>query len=126
MGKFSFHKGEKLKSEKLIRELFDKGTAFNIYPFRVIYLSNPGPGTKHQVLFTASTKNFKKAVDRNKIKRRTREAYRLHKSSLDETPALLIGWVYIAKELTDYTAIENAIVKALEKLKKAPLERNSA
>ena len=119
MGKFSFNKGERLKKEKLLEGLFSKGASFTIYPFRVIYLSNPQPNSFHQVLFTASSRNFKKAVDRNKIKRRTREAYRLNKACLDETPKLLIGFVYIAKELQDYDQIEKAVVKVLDKLKKA-------
>lgn len=119
MGKFSFNKGERLKKEKLIEDLFSKGASFAIYPFRVIYLPNPQPNPFHQVLFTASSRNFKKAVDRNKIKRRAREAYRLNKVYLDETPKLLIGFVYIAKELLDYHQIEKAVVKALDKLKKA-------
>lgn len=119
MGKFSFHKGERLKREKLIKELFAKGASINIYPFRVIYLANPQENSFHQALFTASSRNFKKAVDRNRIKRRTREAYRLNKASLSETPLLLIGFIYTAKEILDYDIIETAVVKAIDKLKKA-------
>lgn len=121
MGKFSFSKGERLKKEKWIEGLFSKGASFTIYPFRVIYLPNPQQNLHHQVLFTASSRNFKKAVDRNKIKRRIREAYRLNKTFLDETPKLLIGFVYTAKELLDYIQIEKAVVKSLEKLKKTKL-----
>ena len=117
MGKFSFHKGERLKSEKLIQELFEKGSSFNLYPFRVVYLINANGATPHQAMFTASSRNFKRAVDRNKIKRRTREAYRLNKSTLAETPQLIIGFIYTSKKLEEYTIIEKAVVKALEKLK---------
>lgn len=117
MGKFSFHKGERLKKEKLIQELFTKGSSFNLYPFRVVYLPNPFKESFHQALFTAPARTFKRAVDRNKIKRRSREAYRLQKNGLNETPKLVIGFIYIAKELVDYDQIEKAMGKAIDKLK---------
>ena len=116
MGKFSFHKGEKLKKEKLIKELFNRGSSFNLYPLRVSYLANPQESAFHQALFTASARNFKRAVDRNKIKRRCREAYRLQKDQLRETPKLIIGFIYTAKEILDYHQIEKAVIKAIEKL----------
>jgi ribonuclease P protein component len=117
MGKFSFHKGERLKKEKLIQELFTKGSSFNLYPFRVVYLPNPHEESFHQALFTAPARTFKRAVDRNKIKRRSREAYRLQKNGLNETPKLIIGFIYIAKELVDYDQVEKAIGKAIDKLR---------
>lgn len=116
MSKFSFHKGERLKKEKLIKELFNKGSSFNLYPYKVIYLLNPQQDDFHQVIFTASARNFKKAVDRNKIKRRSREAYRLRKGRLIETPKLLIGFIYIAREILAYEQVEKAMDKAIEKL----------
>ncbi|MCB0493806.1 MAG: ribonuclease P protein component [Cyclobacteriaceae bacterium] len=123
MGKFSFHTGERLKKEKLIKELFNKGSSFNLYPFRIMYLPNPDESTFHQVLFTATTRNFKKAVDRNKIKRRSREAYRLQKGQLNETPKLLIGFIYIAKEILDYKQISEAITKAITRLNEAKMRK---
>ena len=117
MGQFSFHKSERLKKEKQIKELFNKGSSFNLYPFRVVYLINSQDPLSHQALFTASSRNFKKAVDRNKIKRRTREAYRLNKNMLPETPRLIIGFIYTAKKLEEHVIIEKAVAKALEKLK---------
>jgi ribonuclease P protein component len=122
MSKFSFHKGERLKKEKLIQELFAKGSSFNLYPFRVLYLRNPQEEPYHQVLFTASSRNFKRAVDRNKIKRRSREAYRLQKNGLNETPKLLIGFIYIAKDILAYDPIRKSVEKAIEKLNKIRID----
>lgn len=123
MGKFSFHKGERLKKEKLIQELFNKGSYFNLYPFRVIYLPNPQSEPHHQALFTAPSRNFKRAVDRNRIKRRSREAYRLQKSELNETPKLLIGFIYIAKEIVEYKSISDAVAKAITRLNDAKIKK---
>ncbi|MEQ8361218.1 MAG: ribonuclease P protein component [Cyclobacteriaceae bacterium] len=123
MGKFSFHTGERLKKEKLIKGLFTKGSSFNLYPFRILHLPNPDESDFHQVLFTASTRNFKKAVDRNKIKRRSREAYRLQKGELNETPKLLIGFIYIAKEILDYNQIAGAITKAIIRLNETRMKK---
>lgn len=118
MGKFSFHNSERLKKKKLIQELFTKGSSFNLYPLRITFIANPQESAFHQALFTASARNFKRAVDRNKIKRRCREAYRLQKGVLRETPKLLIGFIYTAKEILDYDQIEKAVVKTIEKLNK--------
>ena len=67
----------------------------------------------NQVLFTVSKRNFKRAVDRNKIKRRMREAYRLNKSKLSAPQKLLIGYIYTPKEILPYSQIEEAMVKSL-------------
>ncbi len=81
---FTLGKNERLKSRKLIEQLFKEGKSFNAFPFRVYYLLQVVPLTampKNSLQFGAgaSAKNFKKAVDRNRIKRLAREAYRLQK-----------------------------------------------
>ncbi|WP_353722641.1 ribonuclease P protein component [Dyadobacter sp. 676] len=77
-----------------------------------------------QVLFSVSKRHFKKAVDRNLIRRRCREAYRLHKSALAALPAetrpSYIAFLYLAKEITSYDVIETAMKQSLKKLEKLP------
>src|SRR6188768_1623853 len=101
MGKFAFRKEERLRKEKDIQELFDKGSSFYLFPFKVFILPNDDKES-HQVLISVSKKNFKRAVDRNTIKRRMREAYRLQKQILPELPRVKAGFIYSHKEILDF------------------------
>jgi ribonuclease P protein component len=111
---FKFPKTEKLKSEKLIKELFTKGSSFYSFPFKVITLAAPHSQT-HQVLFSVSKKSFPKAADRNLIKRRMRESYRLNKNLLSETPKLLIAYIYNAREILTFAQIQERLVKTFNR-----------
>lgn len=91
-----------------------------MYPVRLIYL----PVTdidSHQLLVSVPRRNFKKAVDRNLLKRRMREAYRQHKHLItyksDEGVHFLLGYIYIAKHIYSYQRIETKIVESLYRLK---------
>lgn len=97
--KYTLSKKERLSSRKRIEQLFSTGRTFNVYPVRVFYcfILSEAPGV--QVLFSVPKKRFKKAVDRNRIKRLFREAYRLQKHSLQEKTescslCLNIGLIY--------------------------------
>jgi ribonuclease P protein component len=114
MGKFSFTKEERLNKEKWIKELFEKGSSFNLPPFRILFLPHPDKQYLfHQVLISVSVRNFRKAVDRNLLKRRIREAYRLQRHLLQSESKLLIAYIYTAREKEDYGMIEKSLVKTL-------------
>ena len=80
---FGLGKRERLKSRKQIDNLFAEGKSFAVFPIRVTYSFMPTDGDALvQIGVTVSKRNFKKAVDRNRIKRLFREAYRLQKAEL--------------------------------------------
>ena len=76
-------KKERLKSQKLIGRLFEEGTSIKIFPFRLVYIATEK--TSLQSSFSVTKRNFKKAVDRNRIKRLIKEAYRLEKNNAFKT-----------------------------------------
>ncbi len=117
----TFPKEERLNSKKLIQELFEEGSSFYLYPFKLITLPNPDKDSKkHQILISVSKKKFSRAVDRNLIKRRIRESYRLNKHFLySEERAikpLLIAYIYIGKEIHDFRLIQSKLIKSIHRL----------
>jgi len=117
MGKYTFRKEERLSKEKLIQELFDKGSSFYLFPFKVFFMPNPDKDIPfHQVVISVSKRNFKRAVDRNLIKRRIREAYRLHKELLPVQNKLLIAYIYSVKDVLPSAQIQERLVKTFKRL----------
>lgn len=117
MGVFTFSKSERLCKKKLIQELFDKGSSFYLYPFKVFFLPDSNPEAKyHQVLFSVSKKSFKRAVDRNLIKRRMRESYRMTKNQHQTNPRFLIAYIYTAKEILLFGDINTKLEQTLKRL----------
>ena len=107
MGNFTFQKAERLSREKWIKELFQKGSYFYLHPFKVIYLIHPDPqAVFNQVLISVPARNFKKAVDRNTLKRRIRETWRLNKNQLVSDKKWLIAYIYTAKEILPSSVIQ--------------------
>lgn len=108
---FIFPSDEKLKSKILIDELFKKGSSFFIYPFKCWYHKSGKAGSKPLFLTGVPKKSFKKAVDRNYMKRCVREAYRLHhrQEALHYAQGYSLGIVYVGKEKMSYKDIEKKL-----------------
>lgn len=124
----SFKKEERLCNIKLIEKLFNNGSSFLLYPFRIVWLSEDlSSNFPVQVLISVPKRKFKRAVDRNLIKRRIREVYRLQKSEdiypfLNEHSAkILLSINYIGNEIPDYSFLEKKFKAAILRFKKAYL-----
>ncbi len=116
MKRFTFKKTERLKSAKTIARLFKEGQSFGVYPLRLVWMKQEEVKGDAPVQFTVSVakKNFKSAVARNRIKRKVREAWRLHKPrlyrKLQGTEGQLAFMVlYTAKEDLPIQQIEKAM-----------------
>lgn len=104
----SFKKIEKLKSQKLIEKLFSEGKSVAAYPLRLVYVkAHFEDAAKIKAGVSVSKRHFKKAVDRNRIKRLMREAYRLNKSkyfdNITDQYAFMI--LYTGKSDLDFKTI---------------------
>jgi len=104
--RYFFGKQDRLKSKKIIETLFKTGNSFSNFPFRVLWLPENHLATL-QAGVGVSSRFFKKATDRNHIKRLMRESYRLQKNILHETlvsndKVMSVFILYTGKEIPDY------------------------
>ena len=111
-----FPKTERLFLQKEIDQLFDSGQSFISYPLRIIFLSFPSEQattTGISVFISVPKKRIRHAVNRNRIKRLIREAFRLNKNLYrQEGKKIHIAYIYICKEMKTYACIEKAVQKA--------------
>lgn len=113
-------KSERLSSKKIINTLFTEGITITSYPFIIKYqpLQDQEAGVS-QVLFSVSKRNFKRAVDRNKIKRRIREAYRLNKAPIAALPKkYAIAYIYTARKILPFQEITAKLKDSILRLEK--------
>jgi len=124
MTAYTFKKEEKLCSQKIIGEIFLSGTSFLCYPLKVVWkeevLTTTFPA---QVVFSVPKRLFKRAHDRNLLKRQLREVYRYRKNELYQflelnNRKIAVMIVYIAKEKLEFGQIEGSMTKVIAKLKK--------
>lgn len=119
---FTFKKEERLCRKTSIDHLFKNGQSFFVYPLKIIWEQiEEERKSPVQVLINVSKRNFKKAVDRNYIKRIIREAYRKNKPALYEIiiargKNLNFAIIYTAKEIIAYEELEKKIIKMLNRL----------
>lgn len=112
---YTFPKEERLSGKKEIEELFKNGSSFYLHPFVFRYLKSDAL-LVNKVLFSVPKKKFKRAVDRNLIKRRLKEAYRLNKYHLNNSQHFYyLGFVYTEKEILSYADIEQKLIKTFQR-----------
>jgi ribonuclease P protein component len=137
--RFTFKKEERLTGKKLIDELFETGSSFYLQPFKIFFLEkepslNPSEEKAFpvKILISVPAKNFKRAVDRNKIRRLIREAYRLNKKFLYDTlkknqRELILAFLYTSKSIESFSVIQSKLISVLIRLsgENGHVEKNS-
>jgi len=118
----TFKKEERLCSKKIIEDLFRGGRSFVIEPLRVVWLEQKlSCESPAQILISVPLHKFKRAVDRNKIKRLLKEAYRKNKNLLyqflnENHKQCVFSLFYISNEIVSYSEIESKIILILQRL----------
>jgi len=119
---FTLGKNERLRSRKQIEKLFANGKSLVVNPFRVYYtIAIDSKESGVQFGIGISSKNFKRAVDRNRIKRLTKEAWRLQNIELKEKiktagNQLNVFFIYTGKDLPGFKIVKDKVAVALKKL----------
>ena len=153
MKRFRFTKNERVTGEKRIEALFTQGRAFLSYPFRVVYLETaektdeedkpemsdtacnlatpPKSGVPMSILVSVPKKRMKLAVDRNRMKRLVREAYRLNKyqflgGEMTGDRHFDVAFICVADKPCDYATVEKGMRKAIKELNQRIVGKNSA
>lgn len=118
-----YHKKEKLKSRTELKAVFSTGKSFSVFPIKVFFIEKETNGASFPVSagVGVSSRHFKKAVDRNRIKRLLREAYRLEKQPLlqavaSQSKSFAVFFLYLDKELPDHILIREKVKEGIEKL----------
>jgi len=114
-------KSDRLTSRVSISQIYEKGKHLNEYPFKVVWCEENNGNSELKVVFSVPKRKFKRAVDRNRIKRRLREAYRKHKhmckkavESKNKSVSLFL--IYMGKEIPKSDLVEDKIILLLNRL----------
>lgn len=120
--RFTLPKSERLAARSDIGRLFTCGEAFLVYPVKCTCRFRPG-ARDNRMMVIVPKRNYKRAVDRNLLKRRMREAYRLHRSEI----GVDVAFSYVGKgDPAAYRTIEKAMISIWERLIRMRDERQAA
>lgn len=119
--RFSYNKQEKLKSKKQLDRLFKSGKSFTIFPVKVFFVFTDEQDNIIKTGVGVSSRHFKKAVHRNRIKRLLREAYRTEKlplhASLNKTgKKLAVFLLFIDKAMPEYALLKQKMQLCMQRL----------
>lgn len=115
----TFTKKERIKSKKVVEKLFgrrDKEVkSYIVYPYKALYYEEAGTEAGFpEILITVSKRNFKRAVDRNRIKRLTRESYRLQKVKFDRK--IYLALIFTGKRMPDLADTQKGLKRIIAHL----------
>jgi ribonuclease P protein component len=119
--RFTFRKSDRLKGVKSVALLFGDGKSFFSHPFRVVWnYTATHPGTPSRTGISVPKREFKKAVDRNRIKRIFRESWRHRKKSLDlriseHNKEIDIMFIYTGREIPSLSNMNSYLDKVIAK-----------
>jgi len=117
--RYTYRNEEKLKKKNLITELFASGKSASVFPLKMIYLQYDHDSPyKIQAGVSVSKRNFKRAVDRIRIKRLMRESYRKNKNMLyanEDTKKHIMMFIYQGKNEVSYELMEEKMIQLIEK-----------
>lgn len=124
----SFGKKEKLKSKKLLTQLFEEGKSISNYPLKLIFIPIQHKSVPIQAGVTVAKRNFKSAVRRNKIKRLLREAYRLNKEGVfnNTNGNFAFLFLYLGNDMPSFEQLDQKMKLVLNKFKVYIDEKNNA
>jgi ribonuclease P protein component len=130
-GVFTLGKTERLKSWTLIDQLFKQGSSFSMPPFRVYYQLTTAGDTPLQMGVGVSSRYFKRANQRNRIKRLVRETYRLQKPELQtvlqaQQRSMQLFLIYTGRELPAYELVFEKMGTLLKRLQEITVKNTTA
>ncbi|HIY88936.1 MAG TPA: ribonuclease P protein component [Candidatus Bacteroides pullicola] len=118
----TLHKAERLNRKKVIEKMFAGGSrSFSLFPLRVVWMPVDELDAPVSILVSVSKRHFKRAVKRNRVKRRVREAYRLNKQPLlnvvEQTGChVAIAFIYLSDRVADSDVIAGRMRTALQRI----------
>lgn len=123
--KLTLGKDKRLKSRKKIDQLFISGQKAQKFPIRAMFILNSEEENGVKISVSVPKRLFKKAVERNLLKRRMREAFRIHQFKLKTKGNLEIMFIYTSPQILDFSKIETSMLSLIDYLNSISNDNNS-